>query len=120
METQKWGMPMREVHRAVDGVDDPLDLGLGIAGIIGVAFLADAAGLGKVVEQDAVNEVLAFHVGGELDVVGEGFVDVEFVPEGLAESFAGGLRGGDGGVDHGSNVEGRSVEVRSKMHCRAL
>jgi hypothetical protein len=53
------------------------------------------------IEEDAVDEVLAFHVGGKLDVVGRGFVDVEVVPEGLAESFACGLRGGDGGVDHG-------------------
>src|SRR5476649_1161512 len=36
-----------------------------------------------------LDEVLAFHVGGQFDVVGEGFVDVEFVPEGLAESFPG-------------------------------
>jgi hypothetical protein len=33
--------------------------------------------------------------------VGELFRDAEFVAEGLAESFTGSLRGGDGGVNHG-------------------
>ena len=100
---------MREIHRAVDRIDDPFDLSLGIAGIIGIAFLADAAGLGKMIEQDLVDQRLAFDVGLQLDVVGERLVDVEMMAEGLAEAFSGGLRGGDGGVDHGKRYEGRSV-----------
>ena len=93
-----------EIHRAVDGIDDPLDLRIRVAGVIGVAFLADAARLGKVIEQDAVDQVLALDIGRELDVVGKGFVDVERMPEGLAESIARGFRGGDGGVNHPRKV----------------
>ena len=88
METQKCGNAHGEIHRAVDGIDDPFDLRIGIARVIGVALLADAARLGKMVEQDLVDQVLALHIGRELDVVGVGFVDVKLVPEGLAESFA--------------------------------
>ena len=72
------GNAHREIHRAVDRIDNPLDLRLRIAGIIRVALLADAAGLGKMVQQDAVNQVLAFDVRRQLDVVGEGSVDVRF------------------------------------------
>ena len=42
----------------------------------------------------------------QLDVVGEGVVDVEVVPESVAEEFPGGLRGGNGGVNHGDKVKG--------------
>ncbi len=72
METQKCGMPCARFIVPSIGSTIHSTSAFGIAGIIRVAFLADAAGLGKMVEQDVVDQVLAFHVGGQLDVVGEG------------------------------------------------
>ena len=71
------------------------------ATIIGIALLADAARLGKVIEENLIDEGLTFLIGGQLDIVGKRCVDAKLVTEGVAETFPRGLRGGDGGIDHG-------------------
>lgn len=104
-----------QVHRPVDRIDNPFYFRIGITRILGVAFLADAARLRKVVEQDAVNEGLAFLIGGQLDVVGVFGIDGEMSPESVAEAYAGGLRGGDGGINHPASMTQETGREKKRL-----
>ena len=103
---------MKEVHRAIDGIDDPLDFAFRIAQISRIAFLANATAFRVMLEEDLIDQVLALLVSGDFDVVFEFFRDLEFLAESVAKTFAGGLRGGDGSINHPMNI--REVERRGE------
>ncbi len=64
---------VEEVHRAVDGIDDPLVFAVLVAAD---AFLAVDGVVGIAGEQERLDERLRALVEFELDVVGEVFIDL--------------------------------------------
>jgi hypothetical protein len=90
------GDAVEEVHRAVDGIDDPME-GAGL--IAGDAFLAVDGVIGKLIEDHAGDEFLGLDVELELDVVGFERIDVERGAEVGAQKGAGGACGGDGEIE---------------------
>ena len=89
---------VEKIHRAVDGVDDPLVLG----GLVAAkAFLSVNRMVGVAVEDDGFDEGLTALVEFQLDVVGEVFIDMEGLAEIGSEKSAGGLGGVEGGLQVG-------------------
>src|SRR4051812_44233187 len=86
------------IHRAVDGVDDPL-VGAGL--VSGDAFLAEDRVLRKAGEQHARDEILRTDVELELDVVRLKRIHLEAAAEVFAEELAGGARGFNGDLERG-------------------
>lgn len=92
---------VEEIHRAIDGVDDPLAVGILVSGD---AFLAIDRVVRATEEEDVGDEVLGFLVERELDVVVMSFIDSEGLAEMFAEEFScfnGGLDGKVEIVFHG-------------------
>ncbi len=79
------------IHRAVERIDDPLELAVGISAH---AFLAVDRVVGETREDDLRDEFLRAFVEFELDVVRGECVDVEFAAEVFAQQRTGGARGG--------------------------
>ena len=97
---------VEKIHRAVDGVDDPLVLG----GLVAAnALLAVDGVVGVAVEDDRLDEGLRAFVEFELDVVGEVFIDMEGLAEIGAEKSAGGLGGIEGGLQVGVECHSRFI-----------
>ena len=60
------GDAIEEIHRAIDGIDDPLSGGILVSGD---SFLAIESVSGTSGEEDIGDEILGFFVERELDVV---------------------------------------------------
>ena len=89
------------IHRAVDGIDDPLPLALLISRD---AFLAKNRVVGKLVEQVARDEFLGLDVERELDVMRVEFVHFRRTPKFFPEHRAGISGSGDCGFEGGIQI----------------
>ena len=80
-DTEMWDA-IEIVHRAVDGIHDPMP----VASLVSCeAFFAENGVIGKAGEEHLSDELLRFHIEGELDVVSFKGIDVEWRAEVTAQ-----------------------------------
>ena len=77
---------VEEIHGAIDGIDDPVAVGVLVSSD---AFLAIECIGGARGEEDAGDQILGFFVEREFDVVMMRFIDREGFAEMFAEEFSG-------------------------------
>lgn len=87
---------VEEIHCAIDGIDDPLAVGVLVSSD---TFLAVERVGGATVEEDVGDEVLGFLVEREFDVVMMCFIDRERLAEMFAQEFSCFKSGLDGQVE---------------------
>ena len=90
------GDAVEEIDGAIDGIDDPMAVGVLISGY---TFLAIERVGGAGSEEDVGDEVLGFLVEREFDIVVMRFIDREGFAEMFAEEFSGFQSGFDGQIE---------------------